>query len=79
MNRSESITNLATALNAFQAAVEGAKKTSDNPYYKSKYADLASIWQTIREPLTANGLSVAQVSVPTEPGMIGIETMLKSS
>lgn len=61
MNKSDTITKLAVALNAFQKAVEGAKKSSDNPYYSSKYADLSEIWKTIREPLTANGLSVTQL------------------
>ena len=76
MNKSESIKELAAALSKFQAAVAGAKKCSDNPYYKSKYADLATIWQTVRAPLTENGLSVSQVSQPTEPGLIAIETIL---
>ena len=76
MNKSESIKELAAALSHFQAAVAGAKKSSDNPYYKSKYADLAAIWQTVRAPLTENGLSVSQVSQPTEPGLIAIETIL---
>jgi len=76
MNKSESIKELAAALSQFQAAVAGAKKSSDNPYYKSKYADLATIWQTVRTPLTENGLSVSQVSQPTEPGLIAIETVL---
>ena len=61
MQKSDTITKLAVALNNFQKAVEGAKKSSDNPYYSSKYADLAEIWKTIREPLTANGLSVTQL------------------
>ena len=43
MNKSESIAKLAAALCLFQSQVDGAKKTSDNPYYKSKYADLATI------------------------------------
>jgi len=61
MQKSDTITKLAVALNKFQKAVEGAKKSSDNPFYSSKYADLAEIWKTIREPLTANGLSVTQL------------------
>ena len=61
MKKSDTITKLAVALNNFQKAVAGAKKSSDNPYYSSKYADLAEIWKTIREPLTANGLSVTQL------------------
>lgn len=61
MNKSESIVNIALALNKFQAVIEGAKKSTDNKFYNTKYADLAEVWKTIREPLTANGLSVVQL------------------
>jgi hypothetical protein len=37
-----------------------AAKTSDNPYFRSKYADLASVWDSIRGPLSKHGLSVTQ-------------------
>jgi hypothetical protein len=37
-----------------------APKDSRNPHYKQKYADLTSIWESAREPLTKNGLSVMQ-------------------
>jgi hypothetical protein len=36
------------------------KKDAINPFYKSKYASLDTIWETIRKPLSENGLSVAQ-------------------
>lgn len=76
MTKSESIKELATALCKFQAQVEGAKKTSDNPFYKSKYADLGEIWKTIREPLTANGLSVTQTFEVCDAGFVTVETTL---
>jgi hypothetical protein len=60
MTKSESIAELAQALNKFQMEVEGAKRINKNPFYNSKYADLATIWETVREPLTSNGLSVVQ-------------------
>lgn len=58
--RSDSIINLAKALCQTQATVEAVKKDASNPFFKSKYADLASIWHAIREALTSNGLSVLQ-------------------
>lgn len=60
MNKSDSITNLAIALNKAQGELRAAIKDSTNPFYKSKYADLESVWSAIREPLTNNGLSVSQ-------------------
>jgi hypothetical protein len=61
MQSSEQMNELATALCAAQAEMQAAKKESVNPHLRSKYADLASIWEAIRVPLTKNGLSVAQV------------------
>lgn len=60
MIKSPEIKNLATALNKFQAEVEPVKKGASNPFFKSKYADLASIIEAIRKPLSDNGLSFAQ-------------------
>lgn len=55
------IARLADALSRAQGQMQGAKKDADNPFFKSKYADLASIWGACREALSANGLSVAQI------------------
>jgi hypothetical protein len=60
MNKSESITNLVKALTTFQGKMTAVKKDATNPFYKSKYATLDTIWETIRKPLSENGLSVAQ-------------------
>lgn len=56
----DGIKELAAALAKAQAAMGGAKKQSTNPHFKSRYADLSSVWDACREPLTANGLSVLQ-------------------
>jgi hypothetical protein len=63
VRKSEQINELAAALSKAQAKVQGAHKTSDNPFFKSKYADLAAVWDACREPLTENGLSVLQFPV----------------
>ena len=76
MNKSESIKSLAAALSKFQGMVDGAKKSSSNPFYRSKYADLAEIWNTVREPLQACGLSVVQTGIPGDGDVVGIETTL---
>jgi hypothetical protein len=60
METSESIKELATALCKFQGAVEKIRKTEENPFFKSKYADLSSILDAIREPMAENGLSFVQ-------------------
>jgi hypothetical protein len=58
--KSEQINELAKALSIAQGAMNGAKKESANPFFKSKYADLGSVWDAIRKPLSDNGLSVVQ-------------------
>ena len=51
---------LFSALTKAQAVMTDAKTDSDNPFFKSKYADLSSVVKAARKPLTGNGLSVTQ-------------------
>ena len=60
MTRSESINELAAALAKAQGEILAAKKDSENPHFRSKYADLGSVWDAIRAALTKHGLSVVQ-------------------
>lgn len=60
MITSPDINELATALAKAQSEMGSAIKGSDNPFYRSKYADLASVIEACREPLTKHGLAVAQ-------------------
>lgn len=57
---SEHINEIASALNKVQAEIKPALKDSDNPYFKSKYADLSAVWESCRVSLCKNGLSVTQ-------------------
>ena len=61
VTRSESLAALAAALSKAQGVMEGATKAGLNPHFKSKYADLASVWDACRKPLADNGLSVVQL------------------
>lgn len=60
MEMSEQIGELAMALSNAQAAIVGASKKSANPFFKSKFADLESVWDACRKPLTDHGLSIVQ-------------------
>ncbi len=75
MIKSESIKELATALAIAQGQIRGAAKDTENPFFKSKYADLASVWDACRDALSANGLSVIQAARAIESG-VEVETML---
>lgn len=81
MLKSEQINELAAALAKAQGGqIEGAKKSSSNPFFKSKYADLAECWNTCREALTANEISVIQMPEEiNENGRLNITTMLAHS
>lgn len=72
---SESIKEIVTALSKAQGVMEGASKSADNPFYHHKYADIASVWDAIRKPLSENGLSVAQTTTVQE-GKIELTTTL---
>ena len=63
MKTSEQIELLAAALSKSQATITAAAKDSRNPFFNSQYADLASVWDACRSPLTSNGLSVVQIPV----------------
>lgn len=52
---------IAKALNAFQAELVSVGKTADNPFFKSKYADLGSIMKEAQPVLTKHGLAVVQL------------------
>jgi len=68
MNKSEDISELAKALCAFQSTMVAVKKDATNPFYKSRYTTLDTIWEAIRKPLSDNGLSVTQTM-----GVLGVE------
>ena len=60
MQQSDSIANLTLALSTVQGKMSHAVKDSANPFFKSKYADLESVWGACRELLSQNGLAVMQ-------------------
>lgn len=76
MNKSEQINELAAALARAQGQMEGAVKASTNPFFKSRYADLAAVVNALRGPFADNGLSFVQLPVPIEGERVSIETAL---
>lgn len=78
MNKSESLKELATAMAKAQGQIKGALKDSANPFFKSKYADLSSVVEAIREPLAAHGLSYVQIAHDAESSA-KVETVILHS
>jgi hypothetical protein len=60
MNSSESIVNIAKALNKAQSEMGVVVKGSDNPFYSSKYADINDVIKTVKEVLNNNGITYLQ-------------------
>lgn len=75
LTHSESIKEIAAALARAQGAIGGAVKASVNPYFKSSYADLASVCAAIQAPFAAEGLAIVQC--PSTDGVrVSVDTML---
>ena len=58
--QSEKIGELSKALAKAQGQMKKALKDSTNPFFKSNYADLGSVWEACSAALQDNGLAVAQ-------------------
>ena len=75
MEKSETIGKLTLALSKVQAQLKPAKENSKNPFFKSSYADLGSVWDSVRKLLAENELAIIQM--PTDVG--GLTTILSHS
>lgn len=68
----------ATIHAAFVAAQTGfapALKQSNNPHFKSRYADLATCVEAVLDALNENGIGLMQVTHPNDHGVV-VETLL---
>lgn len=74
----DNINELAAALAKAQSKMESAAKDTANPFFKSKYADLASVTGAVRTGLNETGLSYVQI-VHDKPDCAAIETVILHS
>ena len=72
---SNEIAELASALSKAQGEMGSAKKGADNPFFKSKYADLSEVIKALKEPFASHGLSYTQFPVMREDAA-GVVTVL---
>ena len=79
MNHSSEINEIALALSKAQEAIQDAEKSSVNPFFKTKYADLSSVLNEIRAVFPKNGLALVQSPFTAENGNIGVTTMVVHS
>ncbi len=73
---SQMLNELFTSLSKAQGKIQPASKDKSNPFFKSKYADLASVKEACREPLSENGLCVIQMPQQKSDGGMVLVTIL---
>lgn len=66
--------NVAAALVKAQQAFGPALKTSTNPHFKSRYADLSACVEAVIDALNANGIALIQRNIECESGVC-VETV----
>ena len=76
MKTSEQINEIAEALAAAQGEIQNPGKSAENPFFKSKYADLAEVLSVVRPVFSRHGLSVVQMPYSSDDGGIGVTTMI---
>lgn len=81
MSQSELINELATALSKAQGEMQAAVKDKVNPFFKSSYADLGSVWDAARPVLSKYGLCVIQTTdfVPERNQIMLVTTLVHTS
>ena len=77
--QSEQINELATALSRAQGELTPAIKDNSNPFFKSKYADLSSVWEACKSPLAKNGLAIIQTMDMQNGQSVLLTTLAHSS
>lgn len=60
MKKSETIKNIAGALNSLHAEMGKVRKDAENPFFNSKYSTLEAVSDVSREPLINNKLVITQ-------------------
>jgi ERF superfamily len=62
-----------------QAQMGSAKKDSNNPHFKSKYADLASVLEAAKKPFGDNGLALLQDVTRAPDGVLILTRIVHKS
>ena len=78
-NRSETLTKIAPALVKAQQEMGDAKKDSNNPFFKSKFADLNSVREAVTPALHKNGICILQLNTSVEGKSVVRTTLLHES
>lgn len=75
MNTDKATPELFAALAKAQGEIENAAKNAANPHFRSKYADLAEVLNTVRPVFARHGLSLIQ-STGFDGSLVSVETVV---
>lgn len=76
VEQSPTVTKLFAALVAAQSEMRNPPKDSINPHFKSRFADLATVLDTVKPVLAKHKLAVVQLPCEVESVGPGLSTML---
>lgn len=76
IEHSHTIAELCKGLHGAQGVLTGVVKDGRNPAFKSRYASLEAVLDTVRPALQANGLAVTQAPGRIVDGALEVTTML---
>lgn len=75
-HHSTSIVKLSEAMALVQGELESAKKNAQNPHFRNDYANLESVIDAIRIPLSKHGLWFRQVTHERDKPGAAVETII---
>ena len=78
MKKSDQINEISKALALTQGEMKPAFMGAKNPFFNSRFSNLEQVWDSIREPLSKNGLCSVQ-DVITTPTSVQITTCILHS
>lgn len=73
--QSNTTAELAAALAKAQGAMANATLNKINPHFRARYADLASVLDAARKPLSENGLAVTQATELRDGALVLVTTL----
>lgn len=79
MKTSDQINEIAKAMAKIQNEMRPASKSAKNPFFKSTYSDIASIWDSFRDPMTKYEVTVWQDVISTETNVSVLTRLVHSS
>jgi hypothetical protein len=79
MKTSDTLKEIAVALRDAQVDMKFAVKDSTNPHFKSRYADLGSVIDAVKDSLNLNGIVFIQTPSPSDDGKLHLTTRLLHS